>query len=277
MDAKWFKMQNIIKRDFNKHVWTTLFSSQKNFEGNYGCEGYNEEYTGIISVLFSEQNKNTALQFHWSDISSICENKPIIFDNEYFESDIYENYSSKVKGQFLVMKQNIYCENANNFYLHQDLILALGLVKENDSWICPEEDYNEVVRLNRDNSSKIFKIEIKTEYLKDYLCARNSGLLISSYQARRYFSTNKLKLEWESSNVIKVFDNGKWEGHMTELQEGGKPLDSGTKVFHIFRTDVDFEDDVPQIEGPPTDNNLTSKSWEVENKSPLINYYWGEV
>lgn len=277
MDVKWFEMQEIIKRDFNKNVWTTLYSSQKNFEGDYGHEGYYEEYIGIVSVLFPEKDKNTVLKFSWSDISSISENKPIIIDDVYFESDIYDYYNSIVKGQFLVMRQIIDCESERNFYLHQDLVLALGLVKENDSWICPEEDYNEVVRMIRDSSNKIIKIEIKTEYLKDYLCARNSGVLISTYQARRHFSTKKLALGWESNNVINKFDNGRWEGHITEMQEGGNPLDSGAKVFHIHRTDVDFDDDVPQIEGPPTDDNLISKSWVVENTAPLINYYWGEV
>ena len=131
MDVKWFEMQEIIKRDFNKNVWTTLYSIQKNFEGDYSHDGYYEEYIGVVSVLYPEQDKNTVLKFNWSDISSISENKPINIDDVYFESDIYDNYSSKIKGKFLVMRQNIDCENVSNYYLHQDLVLALGLVKKN--------------------------------------------------------------------------------------------------------------------------------------------------
>lgn len=277
MDVKWFDMNDVIRRDFNKNVWTTLYSDQKNIVGNFGYEGYKEEYIGVRSILFSERYKNRVLNFKWSDINSISEYKPMFLHNSYFESDVFKHYSSNVEGQFLIMKQNINCESVCNFYLHQDLILALGLVKEKDVWKCPEEDYNAVVNINRDSSDNICKIEIRTEYLKDYLCARNSGLLILSYQARRYFSTKKLELEWESNNIIKKFDNGKWEGHITKTQEGGNLIDDGVHVFHIYRKDIDFDDDVPQIEGPPTDENLFSKSWEIERKASNINYYQGEV
>lgn len=38
------------------------------------------------------------------------------------------------------------------WHLHQDLAIALGLFREEDKWLCPREGYAEIARLTRSGS-----------------------------------------------------------------------------------------------------------------------------
>ena len=70
--------------------------------------------------------------------------------------------------------------NPHIWHLNQDLILSLGLKREGNSWICPMYGYTQVARLKVTENNKPTLLEIKAEYLKDYLCAREYGALYDS-------------------------------------------------------------------------------------------------
>jgi hypothetical protein len=57
--------------------------------------------------------------------------------------------------------------------------------------------------------------------------------------------------------------NWRWEGRINEIHEGGIPLGSSTAVFHLARTDVDPEDDLPAISGVPSGDNVRTRTWTV--------------
>ena len=48
--------------------------------------------------------------------------------------------------------------------INPDLIIALRLVKENNNWIRPEEDFVEVIRESFDDKGNHVQIEIKREF-----------------------------------------------------------------------------------------------------------------
>ena len=50
------------------------------------------------------------------------------------------------------------------------------LEKRGDVWVCPQEGYIEVARLERHKKGYPIVVYIKNQFLKDYLCARNCGL-----------------------------------------------------------------------------------------------------
>ena len=61
MKKNWFEMDDLIRKEYDKSIWIPLHSAnslQKN--GEYGKEGYVEEYFGAIAVMFSDVNWSTS-------------------------------------------------------------------------------------------------------------------------------------------------------------------------------------------------------------------------
>ncbi|MDO1645170.1 hypothetical protein Q2322_25870, partial [Escherichia coli] len=68
--------------------------------------------------------------------------------------------------------------------LNPDLVVALGLIKEGNNWVRPEEDFVVVAREIIDENGKYQLIEIKRAFLIDYLAARGLILRLSYYRQR---------------------------------------------------------------------------------------------
>ena len=99
---------------------------------------------------------------------------------EYSQSEMLEN--SDFQGIHLVINPSFdnNCDN-NEWHLNQDLVINLGLKRENDIWVCPRQGYVEVAKLERNEEGSPILIQIKNQFFKDYLCVRNCGLYITSY------------------------------------------------------------------------------------------------
>ena len=141
--------------------------------------------------------------------------------------------------------------------LNPDLVVALGLIKEGQSWVRPKEDFVEVIREHFDDHGDHVLIEIKKEFLLDYLAARNLTLKLSYYRQR----VENVELIENSNyadltNYSETRDNGRFELLIRKLDDvyGGS-----WAAFRVWRTDIDEEEDAP-IMGMETDNNTESKS-----------------
>ncbi len=75
--------------------------------------------------------------------------------------------------------------------LSPDLIVALRLIKEGNNWVRPEENFIVVARETFDAIGGHCLIEIKREYLIDYLAARNLSLRLAYYR-QSYIRTLQL-------------------------------------------------------------------------------------
>ena len=89
-------------------------------------------------------------------------------------ADTVYNYSEPI-GEYLVLFQCIGREASPKVHINQDLIFALGLIEEDGQWIRPSEGYDTVIRQTRNKEGEIYKVEIKSKYLRDYLCAKKDG------------------------------------------------------------------------------------------------------
>ena len=87
------------------------------------------------------------------------------------------------------------------WHLHQDLVIALGLKREGDIWLCPDEGYIDVAHLKRREDGSAYLLEIRAEHLKDYLCARNMALYITSYRNRKIIVDDSSFITGEVLNV----------------------------------------------------------------------------
>ena len=276
--VEWLEMEDLIRLDYNKKSWIPLCALQTlKKEGEHGFIGFNEEFFTCTSVLFPINKKDAALKCDWGEVYKYNDNKPFADKDQYFRSNRFFSNRKNIEGEYLVLQQNFDTGDIREWYLSEDLILALGLKREDDVWYRPEEDYVDVVRLRRNDKMEPILIEIKTEYLKDYLCARKSGILNYFYQSRVVIIEDRKTIEWQEDYLKKNANWGKWDGNISEIVEGGYPFGAKVHVMHAERTDVDFEEDVPVKKGFPAEDEMKTKSWDFEYKGKKLFRIAGEI
>ncbi|WP_258020263.1 hypothetical protein [Yersinia enterocolitica] len=141
--------------------------------------------------------------------------------------------------------------------MNPDLIAALRLIKEGANWVRPEENFEVVAREILDEKGEQRLIEIKREYLLDYLAARNLVLRLSYYRQRveNVFSLATSHYADLESHQEKR-DGGRYELLIREINDvfGGS-----WAVLRAWRTDVDEDEDAP-VMGPETTENTDYES-----------------
>ena len=261
MNQEWFEMPDIRRKSFNKSVWIPLRAVlHKESNGKYGYEGYKEDFFGSGSIAVSTKDLESAKKLEWMDIGISHDHSGYIDDGEYFQADVYLDYSSGFEGVHLVLEQTVNGE-PSVWHLHQDLVITLGLKREGNSWVCPDDDYIEVARL-KIIEDKPALLEIKAQYLKDYLCARGMSLYMTNFYSREIITSNDSFVNWEDGSRKVKYDDGWWEGRVIPIHEGGNPFGEKVAVFHMERTDIDESDDMPDLSSIPTDDNTKGSSWE---------------
>ncbi len=276
MDKTWFEMKDIRKRRISDAVWIPLRVSERiTHEGSYGYVGYKDEFLGVGSVVFPIDHREKAKSLRWPDIG-IGHSQRVWATSEYYKPvDVYQYEDEVDLGIDLVLVQTFNADELNVWHLNQDLVFALGLMREGDEWVCPDEDYCVVAKLRKDSGNSPVSLEIRNEYLRDYLCARNMFLRISLYRSRTVIVEDPA--EAGSSEEIKFEnDNDRFELRVIPLVEGGGFGSGSYAVFNMSRTDVDPDEDVP-LPGPETASNTAHQSWTGEGKGRQVYCVSGEL
>jgi hypothetical protein len=104
----------------------------------------------------------------------------------------------------------------------------------------------EVVRLKVDEENRPSLLEVRSEHLKDYLCARRMALLVSWYRERQQIVAAEPQFEWPKPDGA-YKDGERWEGRINAIHEGGAFFGDSMAVMHVTRTNLDFDEDVPRI------------------------------
>ncbi len=104
-------------------------------------------------------------------------------DKPYKPAEVYQRNEGEDLGIELIFEQSV-SGHPPIWHVNPDLLLALGLVQQGDVWVRPEEGYTDVIRQRRDKSGKIVAIEIRNEFLRDYLAARGLALRVACYRQR---------------------------------------------------------------------------------------------
>jgi len=276
MDQSWFEMADVRRRRFAKAVWIPLRAIHVICEeGQRGCLGFRQEFFGAGSLAVPVGSKEEATRLGWMDIGIGRAHSAFVDTGRYIPSDVYESNPGEVFGISLVLEQRINSDEHSVWHLHQDIVIALGLVREGDKWVCPDEDYTEVARLLWHVDGHPYLMEIRAEFLRDYLCARNMGLHITSYRNREEVVEVASHIGWADNPFFQKADGNRWEGRVTAIHEGGTPYGAETAVFHASRTDVDPGEDVP-VFGPETGENVSSKSWKFGQRERKLFSVQGE-
>jgi len=277
VDQNWFEMLKVRRRKLANAVWIPLRATHQIEEiGNYGHAGYKSEFYGVGTLAVPTENKLEAEKLGWMDVGIRHQHSGYFEECKYIAADVYQDYRGEFSGLHLVLNQRGNSVEKSEWHLHQDFVITLGLKREADIWVRPDEGYIEVAKLSKREDGSPYLLEVRASHLRDYLCARGMTLYVTSYRDRVEIFEDASHILWSENPIRENDDNDRWEGRVSEIHEGGTPYGGKTAVFHAARTDVDPEEDVP-VFGLPTDDNVTSKSWTIEDTGRKLYRVEGEL
>ena len=263
MDQSWFEMIDVRRRRFSQAVWIPLRASKRNENAqSQGEIGFRESFFGAGSVAIQVSNRAIGEQLSWTDIGLPHHQGVVVTRKGYKPAESFTTDDITQVGIELVLAQNAGGGAPVEWHLNQDIVFALSLSREGDTWICPTEDFIEVVRLRRNSGGRPELMEIRSEFLKDYLAARSMALRLSTYWSNVEIMKDASHICWPVNDSHLAVDGGRFEGRTSEIHEGGMPHGSEMAVFQFGRNDIDPQEDVPLM-GPPNDQNIDSESWRT--------------
>ena len=258
MNKDWILQKKETRRIFSKSTWVPLRAMSNDEHGNSQHIGYTSEYFGCGSVAFPPEHRDIAEKVSWSDIGIGCTVQPYAYEDGYYSSiEQYQWNDKEPIGIHLVLEHPQPVIGGRIWVLNPDLIVALRLIKDGNNWVRPEENFVVVAREVFDEKGEHQLIEIKREFLLDYLAARNLSLKLSYYRQRVENITSLETSEYHGlEDCQEERDNGRFKLLIRNLNDvyGGS-----WAMFRTWRTDVDEEEDAP-IMGPETNENTDYES-----------------
>jgi hypothetical protein len=275
---RWYEMPDLRRRWFANSVWIPLRAAETTHnEATFGRPGYSEEVFCAGSVAFAPENRVRAEELGWTDIGLIHNGGPYAFsDGSYKPCEVYQYTDGANLGIDLVFVQQVSGDHPNIWHLSQDLVMALGLLQEGDVWVRPEENYTEVVRQRRGTHGDINAIEIRKEFLQDYLAARGPALRLAYYRQRMAVLDDITHLQWLKDGLFEEQAHDRFHARVFEVGSDGEPFGAGVAVFQTWRNDVDPEEDVPFF-GLEGDSNTETRSTNYKRGGPKFYRAEGEL
>ncbi|MBS7809169.1 hypothetical protein [Variovorax sp. PCZ-1] len=259
MDQDWILFSRETRRTFSNATWVPLRASNRNEQSKPQSIGYISESFSCGSVAFPQEHKQTADQLSWMDIGIVRNVQPYAYkeDGYYSPIDQFQHGDREPIGVHLVFEHPQPVVGGTLWILNPDLVVALRLIKEGNNWVRPEEDFVIVARETLDAEGHHRLIEIKREFLMDYLAARNLSLRLSYYR-QRVENVDALASSAYANltEQREMRDHGRFELRIRNLKDvyGG----SWASV-RVWRTDVDEDEDAP-VMGQENDSNTDSEN-----------------
>lgn len=107
-----------------------------------------KEYSGVATLAVLASDRAAADSFTWSEVD-VSTHSPSLEDGLYRPADVHADWRAerKIIGTRLVIAQGRGGFERETWHLHQDLVVALKLEREGDTWFRPDEGWVEVARL----------------------------------------------------------------------------------------------------------------------------------
>lgn len=268
MNKDWVLQTRETRRFFANSTWVPLRASKDDEQGKAKVTqiGYISEFFGCGSVAFPPQHREVAEKLGWSDLGISHSAAPYAYKDGYYSPiDQYQYNDKEPIGVELVFVHDQPVVGGTKWILNPDLVVALRLVKEDNNWVRPEEDFVVVAREVLDSEGKHQLIEIKREFLIDYLAARNLALRLSYYRQR---VENVATLEGTEYEGLESHQNDRDGGRFELLIRSLNDVYGGSWAsLRVWRTDVDEDEDAPVL-GPEKDDNTESEKSEGVRTGP---------
>ncbi len=268
----WFEMPDVRRRLISNGVWIPLRQSETILLAEN-----QEEVICVGTVAIANEHRAIGNQLDWNDIGLIHNAEPYAFsDGRYKPADVYLHNENEAIGVELILVQHVNSAHKGIWRVNQDLVMALGLIEEGNVWVRPDEGYIDVIRCRRDTEGQFVAIEIRAEFLRDYLCARGLALRIASYRQRMAKVVDPAYIEWSSTPIESNTENERFSAQVFEIDADGGPFGGSVAVMKVWRTDVDNNEDVP-VFGDETDQNTAFESHTYERSGPKLFRVEGEL
>ena len=253
MKKEWILQTKETRINFAKATWIPLRASNSNEQGDSKKIGHVSEYFGVGSVAFPPENREIAENLSWSDIGIGHSAKPYAYEDGHYSSiEQYEYQDKEPIGVELVFEHYQPVVDRRLWIINPDIVVALNLIKDGNSWVRPEENFAVVARELIDDKGNHQRIEIKREFLMDYLAARNLSLRMSYYRQR---VENVSQLEGGEYDQLEDKKEQRDGGRYELLIRSLKDVYGGSwSAMRVWRTDVDEDEDAP-VMGPENNDN----------------------
>lgn len=267
----WFELTDHRRRLFSRAVWIPIYGSQKlTNEGKFGLEGHEEEFLMVGSVLIDNKKREIADRLGWHEVGIPDTSHFVFSDGRYKQVQTFLYNDDEPLGEFIVLSQYINHANERVIHISQDLVFALGLIEEDDKWLCANEGYEEVIRVERNDKGGISFVEIKAAYLRDYLAARKMALRLYTFRTRKATLEHEPNFDWPEHGEIVNEPHDRCVVGVTEVNQDGE-VPGIRMMMKVWRTDVDEDEDVPEF-GPESDSNTDYEKRTFEPKSTASRY-----
>ena len=251
-------MREVLRRTLATAVWIPLRATEYiDRQGAIGRAGFREEFNDVGTVAVPLKRRDDAEVLDWRSLGAAEAHGGYVDGDGYVPSDI----RADVSGTYLALEQRGNSIEHPQWHLHQDFTITLGLKREGDAWVSLAEDYLKVARLVRDERGAPVRLEVRASHLRDYLCARDMALRAASYRRRTEVVRIAEHIDWPEGSARDDGGHDRWEGQVAAIHEGGRAYGAGMAVFHVARTDVDREEDVPVL-GPAESAETISRTWD---------------
>lgn len=258
MNEEWILLSKETRRFFSNATWIPLRASCTDEKEGVKDVGHIGEYFGCGSVAFPPEHREFAERLSWSDIGIGHSAAPYAYeDGKYSSIEQYQYNDKEPIGIHLVFDLPQPVVGKPLWAINPDLVAALRLIKDGQNWVRPEENFVVVAKETLDKNGEYRLIEIKREFLIDYLAARGLSLRLSYYRQRvENVPTLKGSPYENLTDQQEQRDNGRFELRIRSLNDifGGS-----WAMFRAWRTDVDEDEDAP-VMGPESDDNTDHES-----------------
>ena len=258
MSEAWILQASEIRRPFSRATWVPLRASLNDEKGNVTEVGYIGDVFACGSVAFPNKHRELAERLSWSDIGIGHTVVPNAYsDGHYSPIDEYQYNDKESIGINLVFEHPQPVVGGRQWILTPDLVVALRLIREGSNWVRPEEDFVVVARETVDSDGSHRLIEIKREFLMDYLAARGLSLRLSYYR-QRVENVAGLK-DSPYAGLTEIQEDREGGRYELRIRDLSAVFGGSWASLRVWRTDVDEEEDAP-VMGPETNDNIASKS-----------------
>jgi hypothetical protein len=273
----WFEMAELRGRFYDRSVWIPLRARKALARrGELNGAGFTEEYFGVGSIIVPVSQRELVERLSWDDVGHRGAQRGYLEENEYVPSHVSRHNGGAVCGEHLILERAGNGVECAEWLLSQDLVVTLGLKREEDLWVALTRGYEEVAKLERDDEGCPDILTIRASYLKDYLCARRMGLYVSSYRSRVQVVDDAAHVNW-SEPCDETVSGGRWAGRVTAIHEcGGMPFGDEITVMHVGRLDVDYDEDIPTF-GLAGDERVSVKSLRATQQGRKVYRIHGEM
>jgi len=266
----WLLMNDIKNVNITDKSWITVLAYiEERNDINPGYDGYQRQYDCINSIIIKKNEiKKLPLLLRNTVIQS-ADNRPSAYDRTYERIEEFSDYQSKITGEYFIYKRNHPLNQKREICISQDLIFALDLFNIGDNYYDPHFNDELVIRIDNDDKKETYKVDIRKDYLLDYLSARNMSLLVDRYFERQVDTINNL---YDDNIQEEVTDYSYALFASKTLPNGMRPGDSAL-VMKVSYKDVDYNEDIPEYDEA---RDTQVEQSEIKYEGEGINHYLAE-